>query len=205
MRYEFVAIPDEAVPAADPAFQYLVNTYASETNKTVSMWRAIPDALLDFRPLEKTNSIRTILVHQILSERRFFAQFVGLDEPPVDALLPPGDEPPTQSYIDSYLNLANSRLPQIASASADWWLEERPFFDGLSRPRIWTFWRRVLHTCHHRTQVQAWLRLADAPLVPSIYGPSGDVTWDGADPTRSPADADRGASNRIAPRSRVSS
>jgi hypothetical protein len=28
------------------------------------------------------------------------------------------------------------------------------------RQRIWTFWRRVLHTCHYRTQVQTWLRLA---------------------------------------------
>ncbi|MEO6810170.1 MAG: DinB family protein [Isosphaeraceae bacterium] len=195
MRYEFVAIPDKAVPAAaDPAFQYLVNTYASETNKTVTMWRAIPCDLLDFKPLEKTNPIRTILVHQILSERRFFAQFVGFEESPVDALLPPGDDPSTQAYIDSYLGLAKARLPQIASASAGWWLEERPFFDGLMRPRIWTFWRRVLHTCHHRTQVQAWLRMAGAPLVPPIYGPSRDVTWDGADPTYSAAAANRGAS-----------
>ena len=44
MHYEFVAIPDEQVPqAADPLFQHLVTTYASETNKTAGMWRAIPD------------------------------------------------------------------------------------------------------------------------------------------------------------------
>ena len=53
------------------------------------------------------------------------------------------------------------------------------------------FWRRVLHTCHHRTQVQAWLRLAGRH-VPAIYGPSGDVTWDEADPTYSPEAAKRG-------------
>ena len=35
-----------------------------------------------------------------------------------------------------------------------------PFFGGLKRQRIWTFWRRVLHTCHHRTQVQTWALLA---------------------------------------------
>ena len=72
---------------------------------------------------------------------------------------------------------------ELAEATADWWLEDRPFFGGLERQRIWTFWRRVLHTCHHRTQVQTWLRLAGAPLVPPIYGPSGDVSWDEADPT----------------------
>jgi hypothetical protein len=44
MNYEFVAIPDEDVSqASDPLFQHIVATYASETNKTASMWRAIPD------------------------------------------------------------------------------------------------------------------------------------------------------------------
>ena len=79
MNYDFIAIPDQDVPqATDPLFQHLVTTYASETNKTASMWRAIPDDLLDFKPHEKVNTIRAILVHQILSERRFFAQFVGI-------------------------------------------------------------------------------------------------------------------------------
>ena len=94
MLYDFIAIPDQDVPqATDPLFQHLVTTYASETNKTASMWRAIPDDLLDFKPHEKVNTIRAILVHQILSERRFFAQFVGIQEPPVEELLPPGDQP----------------------------------------------------------------------------------------------------------------
>jgi hypothetical protein len=34
MDYDFIAIPDENVPqAADPLFQHLVVTYASETSK----------------------------------------------------------------------------------------------------------------------------------------------------------------------------
>ncbi len=49
---------------------------------------------------------------------------------------------------------------------------------GMKRQRIWTFWRRVLHTCHHRTQVETWLRLA-GQHVPANYGPSGDVRWEG--------------------------
>lgn len=193
MHYEFVSIPDDQVPqAADPLFQHLVATYASETNKTASVWRAVPDELLDFRPHERVNTTRAILVHQVLSERRFFAQFVGTEEPPVDQLLPPEEQPPVQAYVDRYVDLAQGRLPQLAGASASWWLEERPFFGGLKRQRIWTFWRRVLHTCHHRTQVQTWLRLAGR-TVPAIYGPSGDVTWADADPTTSLEAADRGA------------
>ena len=99
---------------------------------------------------------------------------------------PEGDplitQPPVQAYLDKYVGLARRRLPQLAEASTDWWLTEMPFFGGLRRQRIWTFWRRVLHTCHHRTQIQTWLRLA-GQHVPAIYGPSGDVKWDDADPT----------------------
>src|SRR5438876_10366899 len=77
MIYDHIAIPEADIPqAVDPIFQHVVDTYASETNKTVSVWRAVPDDLLDFNPHEKTNPIRTIMVHQLLSERRFFAQFV---------------------------------------------------------------------------------------------------------------------------------
>ena len=194
MIYDFVAISDTEVPqAVEPVFQHVVATYASEVNKTASVWRAVPDDLLDFKPHDKVNTIRTIFVHQLLSERRFFAQFAGLDEPPVEELLPPGEKPPVQAYLDKYIRLAKRRLPQFAAGTTAWWLEQRDFFGGLTRERIWIFWRRVLHTCHHRTQVQTWLRLA-GEHVPAIYGPSGDVKWSEADPTYSLEAAKRGAS-----------
>src|ERR1700736_1979052 len=114
MHYEFIAIPDADVPqAVDATFQHVVTTYASETNKTVSVWRAVADGLLDFKPHDKTNTIRTILIHQILSERRFFGQFVGTEEPPVEELLPPGDKPTVAAYIEQYAGLAKRRLPQL--------------------------------------------------------------------------------------------
>ena len=192
MHYEYVAIPDAEVPSArDPVFQHVVATYTSETNKTASLWRAVPDDQLDFRPHSQVNTVRTIFTHQLLSERRFFAQFVGTHEPPVEELLPPAEAPPGSAYLERYVCLARRRLPQLAEVDASWWLTEMQFFGGLRRQRIWTFWRRVLHTCHNRTQVQACLRLAGCH-VPAIYGPSGDVKWDEADPTYSLEAARRG-------------
>ena len=191
MKYDFVAIPDTDIPqAVEPIFQHIVTTYASEANKTVSIWRAIPEECLDFKPHEKTNTIRTILIHQLLSERRFFGQFVGTSEPAVDVLLPTGEAPMVQAYIDKYVWLTRGRLSQFAAGTSSWWLEQRNFFGELKRERIWIFWRRILHTCHHRTQVQTWLRLA-GQHVPAIYGPSGDVTWNEADPTYSLEAANR--------------
>ena len=67
MHYDFIAIPDADVPrAVEATFQHILTTYASEANKTVGVWRAVPDDLLDFKPHEKTNPIRTILGHQRL-------------------------------------------------------------------------------------------------------------------------------------------
>ena len=109
----------------------------------------------------------------------------------MEELLPPGEKPFIQAYLDKYLWLVKRRLPQLAKGAAAWWLERRPFFGGLRRERIWVFWRRVLHTCHHRTQVRSWLRLGGRH-VPAIYGPSGDVKWDEADPTYSMEAAKRG-------------
>ncbi len=193
MHYNFTAIPDTDTPrATEPQWQHVVDTYVSECNKTASMWRAVPDDCLDFRPQEKVNTIRTIFTHQLLSERRFFAEFVGTQEPPADQLLPTGDAPPVTAYIEKYIHLSKLRLPELASATTPWWLTERPFFDNLTRQRIWIFWRRVLHTCHHRTQVQTWLRLA-GQHVPAIYGPSGDVKSSGDDPTYSVEAASRAA------------
>src|SRR3954469_13850083 len=132
MRYDFTAIPDADVPqAVEPVFRHVVTTYASEANKTVSVWRAVPDELLDFKPHEKTNPIRPILAHQLLSERRFFAQFVGTEEPPVEDLLPPGEKPVVQAYIEKYVWQVKQRLPQLAAGTASWWLEQRDFFGGL--------------------------------------------------------------------------
>lgn len=207
MNYPFTAIAEAETPrAVEPQWQHVVDTYVSECNKTASLWRAVPDDCLDFRPHAKTNTIRAIFEHQLLSERRFFAEFVGTQEPPADQILPtpaPADgmvasatmsTSPTavSAYLHYYTRLCKLRLPQLAAATTDWWLAERPFFDGLTRERIWIFWRRVLHTCHHRTQVQTWLRLA-GQHVPTIYGPSGDEKSSADDPTYSVAAASRGA------------
>jgi uncharacterized damage-inducible protein DinB len=178
--HEFIAESD--VPQARlPILQHLVDTYASETNKLAAVWSELHDDQLEFRLHPRSSSVRQILTHQILSERRFFAEFIGLAEPPVETLLPAGDWPSVQAYVERVLKLARARLPPLADADESFWLASVPFFD-VRRQRIWVFWRRVLHTAHHRAQVGDCLRLLGGP-VPATYGPTADVTWSGADPT----------------------
>jgi uncharacterized damage-inducible protein DinB len=190
MQYPTTFIPDADLPAARvPLLAHLVETYASETNKTAAVWRELRDDQLDFTPHRRSSTVRQILAHQLLSERRFFAQFIGLTEPPVESLLPPGPAPAVEPYVTRLVELARARLPALAAGDETFWLAEVPFFD-VRRQRIWVFWRRVLHTAHHRAQVGLCLRLLE-DRVPPTYGPTADVTWTGADPTTT-LDAARG-------------
>jgi uncharacterized damage-inducible protein DinB len=188
MTYSYVAIPDAEVPRASaPVFQHILDTYASETNKVVSVWREFIAADLSFRPHPRSAAVEDIFKHQLLSERRFFGEFLGLPEPPAEQVLPDGKTP--ADYIGRMRELARPRLGLLAEKTEGWWLEVVPFFD-VRRERIWVFWRRVLHTAHHRTQLTTYLRLL-GKAVPPTYGPTADVTWEGADPTQTVRAASR--------------
>ena len=182
MQYSEPAIPETAIPKAqDPLFQHLLDTYVSESNKVVSTWRAFADAELDFRPHPRSSTVREILKHQLLSERRFFGQFLEVPEPPADQVLPATLDLAQAQY--RFIELVQNRLNFFAAQTAAWWLEVVPFFE-VRRERIWIFWRRVLHTAHHRTQLTVYLRLLNR-AVPATYGPTADVTWQSSDPTHS--------------------
>lgn len=172
-------------------FQHLLDTYASETNKTAAVWAELRDSQLGFRPHVRSSTVREVLVHQLLSERRFFAEFIGLAEPSAAGVLPAGDAPPVSAYLDRFVALARPRLETLARGDESFWLAPVSFFD-VSRERIWVFWRRVLHSAHHRAQVGLCLRLLE-DRVPPTYGPTADVSWVGADPTRTVAAAERRA------------
>jgi uncharacterized damage-inducible protein DinB len=181
MPYGFIAIPDVRIPrAADPAYQHLLDTYVSEINKAISVWRCFADADLPYRPHAKSATVGDVFRHELLSERRFFGEFLGCPEPAADAVLP--QQPTIEGCCTRLTELALPRLAFLADRPQGWWLEPVPFF-GEPRTRIWIFWRRILHTCHHRTQLTVYLRLLDR-AVPSTYGPTADETWQGADPTQ---------------------
>jgi len=188
MNYEIIAIDESEIPvAANAAFQHLLNTYASEANKLNSIWLQFAVADLEFRPHPRSSSCGQIIEHELLSERRFFAEFLGLPEPPAAEVLPAERTP--ASYAARMVELSRARLKFLAVQTDQWWLEVVPFFD-VQRERIWIFWRRVLHTAHHRSQLTVYLRLLEKE-VPSTYGPTADVSWEGADPTRTVAAASR--------------
>ena len=89
MHYADSAIADSQIPTAvAPAFQHVVDTYASETNKVAAVWRGFTDADLGYRPHARSSTVADILKHQLLSERRFFGEFLGSPEPAAADVLP---------------------------------------------------------------------------------------------------------------------
>lgn len=106
-------------------------------------------------------------------------EFLGTPEVAATDVLPSSRTP--ESFAQRHVELARPRLPFLAAQPANWWYGRVPFFD-VERERIWVFWRRILHTSHHRTQLTIYARLLGQPVLPT-YGPTADVTWEGADPT----------------------
>ncbi len=188
MTYAHSAIPERDIPSAcEPLLQHVLDTYASETNKVASVWSAFEDADLAFRPRARSSSVGDILKHQLLSERRFFGEFLESPEPASSDVVP--DPLTTRSARERLVMLAQPRLAFLAAQPAGWWTTRVRFFD-VERERAWIVWRRVLHTAHHRTQLTVYLRMLDR-AVPPTYGPTADVRWDGADPTTTVAAAGR--------------
>ena len=180
--YDRPAIAERDCPRAkNPLLQHLVDVYASEINKVVTVWRCFTNDDLPYRPHERSMTVEAVFKHQLLSERRFFGEFLSFAEPAASELMPATAT--VDAYVARVTDLARVRLATLASRDDGWWLEPVPFFD-VERERIWIFWRRVLHTAHHRTQLTVYLRLLGKP-VPAVYGPTADVSWTGADPTTS--------------------
>ena len=180
MKYSEIYITEIDIPrAADAAYQHLIDTYASETNKTAAVWSAFRPADLPWKPHPRSATVEEIMKHQLLSERRFFAEFLSHPEPVAKEVLPA--DVTVAAFTARLVELVVTRLTWLAMLKEAQWVETAKFFD-VERQRIWVFWRRILHSAHHRTQLTVYLRLLDRP-VPPVYGPTADLSWEGADPT----------------------
>jgi uncharacterized damage-inducible protein DinB len=154
-------------PSARP-YDFLLDTYRTEILKIVGLWEACPEEHLDWRPHERSRTIRELMEHQVQSEGRWMREILGVDT---------GDPNPAentkQAYIEKYRADAQERLSIMCDKGLDWWLEEVQFYD-VRRLRVWVMLRRINHSTHHRGQLGVYLRLLDVP-VPSVYGPTADT------------------------------
>ena len=153
-------------------YEFLVETYATERIKVVSVWSEFRDLDLPVRPSAsdpRGRSVHEQMVHQCVSEDLWFRNMLGIDvsAPPLPA------QETRMEFIQRYADDSGKRLAALQSTDEPWWEEEVKFFT-VTRSRAWVMVRRIAHTSHHRGQLMAMLRMLVRDIH-SNYGPTADT------------------------------
>ena len=153
-------------------YDFLLETYASERIKVVSVWSEFHDDDMEFHPKlndPRGRSIHEQMVHQCVSEDLWFRTMLGID---VAASPLPAVET-RKEFMKRYVPDSGKRLDALEAKAEDWWESETTFFD-VKRSMAWVMTRRIAHTAHHRGQQMAMLRMLARDLH-SNYGPTADT------------------------------
>jgi uncharacterized damage-inducible protein DinB len=153
-------------------YAFLVETYATERIKVVSVWSEFRDDDLPARPRSddtRGRSVHEQMVHQCVSEDLWFRTMLGIDvgAPPL-----PKEETRLQ-FMKQYVEDSGKRLESLLKKEEAWWEGTAKFFET-QRSRAWVMTRRIAHTSHHRGQLMAMLRMLGRD-VHSNYGPTADT------------------------------
>jgi uncharacterized damage-inducible protein DinB len=153
-------------------YAFLVETYATERVKVVSVWSEFREKDLLMRPRDGDGRGRSALeqmVHQCVSEDLWFRNMLGIDvgAPPLPKL------ETRLEFMGRYAEDSGKRLAAFEEKDEAWWEEQVKFFD-VQRSRAWVMTRRMTHTSHHRGQLMAMLRMLGRD-VHSNYGPTADT------------------------------
>jgi uncharacterized damage-inducible protein DinB len=153
-------------------YEFLLETYATERLKVLSVWSEFRDEDLEVRPRAddaRGRSVHEQMVHQCVSEDLWFRNMLRIE---VGA--PPLPKPETRvEFIRRYAEDSAKRWQELRVKPEDWWERETTFFD-VPRSMAWVVTRRVAHTAHHRGQQMAMLRMLGRDLH-SNYGPTADT------------------------------
>ncbi len=164
--------PECEVAFANMRYEFIVESYATERVKVVSVWSEFADADLPVRPRDgdtRGRSVHEQMVHQCVSENLWFRNMLGIDvgAPPLPA------RETRLEFIKRYAEDSGKRLAVLRSKDEAWWETDTRFFD-VPRLRAWVMVRRMTHTSHHRGQLMAMLRMLGHDLH-SNYGPTADT------------------------------
>ena len=153
-------------------YDFLVETYATERIKVLSVWSEFRDQDMEVRPRagdDRGRSVHEQMVHQCMSEDLWFRTMLKIDvgAPPLPAV-----EIRTE-FVKRYAEDSGKRLASLQAKAEEWWEGETTFFD-VKRSMAWVLTRRMTHTSHHRGQQMAMLRMLGRDLH-SNYGPTADT------------------------------
>lgn len=153
-------------------YEFLVETFATERIKVLSVWSEFQEGDLQVRPRQddvRGRSVMEQMVHQCVGENLWFVSMLKID---VSAPPLPANESRAE-FIRRYADDSGKRLSVLSAKDDTWWESETQFFD-VTRSMAWVLTRRIAHTAHHRGQQMAMLRMLGRDLH-SNYGPTADT------------------------------
>jgi uncharacterized damage-inducible protein DinB len=153
-------------------YDFLIDMYATERVKILSVWSEFADEDLPVRPRHddpRGRSVHEHMVHQCVSEEAWFRTMLDIDvgAPPLPA------QETRMAFLQRYAEDSGKRLAALRHTDERWWESPTRFFD-VQRSRAWVMARRLTHTSHHRGQLTAMLRMFGRDLH-SNYGPTADT------------------------------
>jgi uncharacterized damage-inducible protein DinB len=149
----------------------------ANTRKTLER---IPEDKLDWRPHEKSATLRGLATHlsNLVSWAVHVVEKDELDAAPGGQPLRPKPIESAEEALETFdRNVAAARAA-IAGAGDEHLMKPWTLLAGgqtiFTQPRAGVLRGMIMnHTIHHRAQLAVYLRLNDVP-VPALYGPSAD-------------------------------
>ncbi len=148
-----------------------------ECSTTRKVLERVDDAHLDFRPHEKSMTMRHLAYH-LATLPHWIGDALLADGFDLAARKPPSPPATAAEIVQTFgaaVTRAKEAMAQLddAKAMGDWSLRKGAT-SLLTLPRI-ALVRTILlnHSIHHRGQLTVYLRIAGIP-VPPIYGPTAD-------------------------------
>jgi uncharacterized damage-inducible protein DinB len=163
---------------ASPMSSALIAEMEQEAATTRKCLERIPADKFDFKPHEKSFSMRSLAVHiaemfawTMPTVAQDALDFAAMDYKPAE----PDDTAELVSLLDKNVAAA---IEAIRSMPDEKWHESWSLKNGettyFTMPKIAVMRSMVMnHIIHHRGQLSVYLRLCDIP-VPALYGPSAD-------------------------------
>lgn len=150
--------------------QDVVGFYKTELKTTLKVIKAIPEGHMDYKPHEKSNSLKdilkTLIVGNVLNEK-----FI-IGEQPANSMEGVPEFDSIASAAEIFERMSGEFMTKLEAAPGDDLV--KPFsMWGMDGTRATLMFGMMCDMIHHRGQLSVYIRLLDGK-VPSIYGPTSD-------------------------------
>ena len=159
--------------------QFFIQRWEHEYPAFVNVFRALPPALLDYRPHPQSRSAGELVASDGFRPTELYRALCEPEEPVQRVALAGVGRPGTLAeMIDVYERGHDTLGSQLRSLDDDGWNHPAWLIQGTQEILLkdtvgGLLWIALFDVIHHRGQLSSYIRPMGG-RVPSIYGPSGD-------------------------------